>query len=300
MSVFDDSWATRNFSERDNVFCDHFKEIEQSIDVLQEDLEATKDEMVDIRKGIEEMNQCINDLKRLMMIWYENSCTDSREIRVYDNTPKHYIKSLDDCIIKGKNCFQRFSLYDFDEKGYKIYSGEKTRNDIITFITNNLHDDSVLVFDCSLFFENPCLVKPIVSALGLIVSSSDNDNLRYDNQITESDLLDSTSEDMLEDAIKLVINDQKASTTHLQSKLKIGYATAAVMVDRMEELGIIGPFNGSRPREIFVSSLSMWEEIKPKPKPKQIVASVCFVGNYSLLPAVIRNKLDGVYIKTKE
>ena len=57
----------------------------------------------------------------------------------------------------------------------------------------------------------------------------------------------------LEEAKEIVINDQKASASYLQRKLSVGYARAAKLLDLLEEMGIVGASNGSKPREILVS-----------------------------------------------
>ena len=62
-------------------------------------------------------------------------------------------------------------------------------------------------------------------------------------------------DDMFKDAVKVVTETRKASTSLLQRKLRIGYARAARIIEEMEEQGIIGPADGARPREVLVSSL---------------------------------------------
>src|SRR5699024_631677 len=61
------------------------------------------------------------------------------------------------------------------------------------------------------------------------------------------------ADELLEDAIKLVIAEEQASISMLQRRLRIGYARAARMVDEMEERGIIGGHEGSKPRKVLVS-----------------------------------------------
>lgn len=53
------------------------------------------------------------------------------------------------------------------------------------------------------------------------------------------------------DAINYVLGDEQASISYLQRKLKVGYSRAARIVDQMEELGIIGPHDGSKPRKLL-------------------------------------------------
>lgn len=62
-------------------------------------------------------------------------------------------------------------------------------------------------------------------------------------------------EDMFRDAVRVVIENRKASTSLLQRRLRIGYGRAARLIEQMEEQGIIGQADGSRPREVLVNSL---------------------------------------------
>jgi S-DNA-T family DNA segregation ATPase FtsK/SpoIIIE len=62
-------------------------------------------------------------------------------------------------------------------------------------------------------------------------------------------------DDMYKDAVRAVIDAGKASTSMLQRKLRVGYGRAARMVETMEEQGIVGPADGSRPRDVLVSSM---------------------------------------------
>jgi S-DNA-T family DNA segregation ATPase FtsK/SpoIIIE len=61
-------------------------------------------------------------------------------------------------------------------------------------------------------------------------------------------------DDMFQDAVRVVIESKKASTSLLQRRLRIGYGRAARLIEEMEEQGIIGQADGSRPREVLVNS----------------------------------------------
>ncbi len=67
------------------------------------------------------------------------------------------------------------------------------------------------------------------------------------------------SDDMLDAAIECVIEMGQASTSMLQRKLKLGYGRAARIMDQMEERGIVGPFEGSKPRTVLISK-EQWLE----------------------------------------
>ncbi len=61
-------------------------------------------------------------------------------------------------------------------------------------------------------------------------------------------------DELLGDAIELVMSSGQASTSSIQRRFRIGYTRAARLIDTMEEMKIIGPSLGSKPREILVSS----------------------------------------------
>lgn len=64
---------------------------------------------------------------------------------------------------------------------------------------------------------------------------------------------DDTNDELFQDGVRLVLEFGKASTSLLQRRLRIGYGRAAHLIDMMERDGIVGPADGSRPREILKS-----------------------------------------------
>ena len=64
---------------------------------------------------------------------------------------------------------------------------------------------------------------------------------------------------MLKDAIKVVVENGLASTSLLQRKLKLGYARAARIIDEMEQRGIVGPYDGPRPRKVLITPEQLME-----------------------------------------
>jgi len=62
-------------------------------------------------------------------------------------------------------------------------------------------------------------------------------------------------DDLFKDAVRVVIDNHKASTSLLQRRLRIGYGRAARLIESMEDQGIVGAADGSRPREVLVRSL---------------------------------------------
>ena len=77
---------------------------------------------------------------------------------------------------------------------------------------------------------------------------------------SSSDGDDSSGDEMLPKAIEVVVEAQMASTTLLQRKLKLGYARAARIVNELEQRGIVGPFEGAKPRKVLISK-QQWMEM---------------------------------------
>ena len=57
----------------------------------------------------------------------------------------------------------------------------------------------------------------------------------------------------MEEAIQCVIEAGQASTSLIQRRLKVGYARAGRMIDDMEQLGVVGPHQGSKPRDVLMT-----------------------------------------------
>jgi S-DNA-T family DNA segregation ATPase FtsK/SpoIIIE len=73
-------------------------------------------------------------------------------------------------------------------------------------------------------------------------------------------MAEAEQDEMLEEAIELVVQTGRASTTFLQRRLGIGYPRASRLMDQLEEEGIVGPADGSRPREVLVGQDDDYEE----------------------------------------
>ncbi len=58
---------------------------------------------------------------------------------------------------------------------------------------------------------------------------------------------------LFDEAVKLVVETGQASTSFIQRRLRVGYSRAARLVDSLEQMGIIGPFDNSKPREVLLS-----------------------------------------------
>ena len=60
------------------------------------------------------------------------------------------------------------------------------------------------------------------------------------------------SDDLFNEAVKLVVMHQQGSISLIQRRLKVGYSRAARLIDEMEQVGIVGAFTGSKAREVLV------------------------------------------------
>ena len=70
-------------------------------------------------------------------------------------------------------------------------------------------------------------------------------------------------DELLPAAIEVVVETGMASVSMLQRRLKLGYSRAARLVDQMEEKGVVGPFEGSKPRQVLITK-DQWQEMQFK------------------------------------
>jgi len=70
-------------------------------------------------------------------------------------------------------------------------------------------------------------------------------------------------DELFEEAVRLILETQEASISKLQRRFRIGYTRAARIIDSMEALGIVGPYEGSKPRKVLMS-LERWEASRNK------------------------------------
>ncbi len=72
------------------------------------------------------------------------------------------------------------------------------------------------------------------------------------------------TDDLYDEAVALVVSMQTASVSMLQRRFRIGYTRAARLIDAMEERGIVGPYEGSKPREVLLSKSNMKNSLLKK------------------------------------
>ena len=70
-----------------------------------------------------------------------------------------------------------------------------------------------------------------------------------------------SEDELLPAAVEVVLETGQASVSMLQRRLKLGYSRAARLVDQMEQRGYVGPFEGSKPRQLLITK-EKWQELK--------------------------------------
>ncbi len=78
--------------------------------------------------------------------------------------------------------------------------------------------------------------------------------------VGDENIIINPDDDLIEQAVSIILQTQNASTAFLQRKLKLGFPRAARIMDEIEEMGIIGPQEGSKPRKILISQ-EEWAEM---------------------------------------
>ncbi|MFN3194942.1 MAG: DNA translocase FtsK 4TM domain-containing protein [Chlorobiota bacterium] len=83
--------------------------------------------------------------------------------------------------------------------------------------------------------------------------------LKNRNEANNFDAAD--RDDLFEEAARVIIKTQSGSVSMLQRKLRVGYARAGKIVDELERAGVVGPFNGSKPRAVLMESEAELESV---------------------------------------
>ncbi|MBR2716942.1 MAG: hypothetical protein IKD79_04315, partial [Oscillospiraceae bacterium] len=68
-------------------------------------------------------------------------------------------------------------------------------------------------------------------------------------------------DELLPQAVEVIFETKLASVSMLQRRLKLGYSRAARLIDQLEEVGVVGPYVGSKPRDILITK-QQWQEMQ--------------------------------------
>ena len=101
-----------------------------------------------------------------------------------------------------------------------------------------------------------------------VIEEIDSQEVHEKGRSASSASNDQSADPMMDSAIEVVVEAGQASTSLLQRRLKLGYARAARIVDEMEQMGIVGPQDGSKPRAVNMSR-NQWLEMKMRKNDEQ-------------------------------
>lgn len=119
------------------------------------------------------------------------------------------------------------------------------------------------------FYSKPLRVQgafvsdsEVESVVNFLKTNNESD---YDEEIIDvvqnsAELKTDFNDELLPEAIKMVVEEGQASISLLQRRLRIGYARAARLIDEMEARGIVGGFEGSKPRKVLITEEDLEEE----------------------------------------
>lgn len=163
----------------------------------------------------------------------------------YDQVGNEIVQFLGNCTIVGHNV--RFDLG---------FMAALLKNTILENDLTWKYVDTVDVAKIAFPNETNYKLQTLVKDLG--IETDDAHRARADALATKllfekcsAGLL--SANEMLCKSVDIALNSGSVSTSSLQKSLGIGYTKAARLVDQMEEMGLIGPFNGSKPRAVLIT-----------------------------------------------
>lgn len=102
------------------------------------------------------------------------------------------------------------------------------------------------------FFFRDIIEKRVLAAQDMPTISGDDGGLPEDDEDEADEGASVSLEDPdIKEAVRIVRAENAASASLLQRQMSIGYAKAARLLEQLEELGVVGPFNGTQPREVL-------------------------------------------------
>ena len=127
------------------------------------------------------------------------------------------------------------------------FVSDEEREDVINFIKEG---------------AEPNYDKTIIDEIekAAVVKDKPDEESKESGPSVDGDNPFSDYDELLPQAVEVILDTKMASVSMLQRRLKLGYSRAARLVDQMEELGIVGPFEGSKPRQLLITR-EQWQEM---------------------------------------
>jgi len=111
-------------------------------------------------------------------------------------------------------------------------------------------------------FVSTAETQKIVEYLKQYENPYKEDFVELKDTTKEEETIEGELDELFWEAARIVVGYRQGSTSYLQRKLRIGYTRAARLMEQLEHYGIVGPLDGSKPREILIPSLEKLEELR--------------------------------------
>lgn len=247
--------------------------------------------ITDVEKGISALRWALSEIDRRYKL-----CTSAgtRNIEGYNELAGYWALPYIVIFIDDYSILQTFSPVEYDDMMNMIFVAGK-RAGIYTVLASKIIDKklikiaqsriaflseekqtTVLAPNDYLFIKNKstfpiCVQSPITSDVDVCQLSAFIKNQGIKNQyieeVTAANIPSNPSEndidDLFKQAVKIVCQYDKASPSLIQRRLSIGYARAARIIDQLEGARVVGPAEGSKPREVLVQDAEAYFEKHP-------------------------------------
>ena len=140
---------------------------------------------------------------------------------------------------------------------FRLISQSDSKKILDSVVAEKLAEPGTLIYNFSgqlIKAKQPCIeyeeLQNIVEGIALQKGYPDSYRLYNPNPEPEIDL--EALDPLIEDAARIIVMHQQGSTSLIQRKLKLGYNRAGRMIDQLEAIGVVGPFEGSKAREVMI------------------------------------------------
>lgn len=205
----------------------------------------------------------INQLEQTGIVGKSNGSQPREVLQLYDCPWKNANPTNRQLITAAKHVISVEKVSEYNIQ-YKLEKTDQKEIDIRTVekIIGRLEEAGIIDMNKNVLVMNDGMIDRILEdMLTSIAESSPNDGFIITTEDPSNDSSPALYDEYFYDAARLVVASQFGSTSLIQRKLGLGYNRAGLIIDQLEQAGIIGPYNGSKARDVLIHDEAALNEL---------------------------------------